>query len=124
MIYSKHLAEPWFTAIREGDKTVAGRLDRNDFSKMEIGDTIIWYNNDSGKTRKVKTKIIEITDYKNFREMLKNEGINNVLPGITNIEHGVGLYYMRYRSADEDKYGVIGIRFKMYEKIKKKIRKK
>ena len=43
MKYTKHLSEPWFTLIKLGIKTCEGRLNKGDFSKMKINDTIEFF---------------------------------------------------------------------------------
>ena len=52
-----------------------GRLNKGDFSKTVIGDTIEFYNNDERYT-------VEITDmkyYSTFKEMITIEKLKNVL---------------------------------------------
>ena len=39
--YKKHLSEPWFSLIKLKLKTVEGRLNKGDFSKMLVGDNIL-----------------------------------------------------------------------------------
>jgi len=41
--------------------------------------------------------------------MLKKEGIENVLPGVKNIEEGVQIYRQFYSEEREKKYGVVAI---------------
>ena len=79
--YEKGVQEPWFSLIKKGIKSVEGRLNKGDFSRMKIGDIVTWTNSikkiKSGKTkiinRKVKTKIIGIGNYSNFYQMIKVE---------------------------------------------------
>ena len=40
MKYNKHLSEPWFSLIKLGLKTCEGRLNKGEFSKMKVNDTI------------------------------------------------------------------------------------
>ena len=56
MEYKKHLSEPWFSLIKLNLKTVEGRLNKGDFSKMNIGDTIIFNKDFEYREIKVKYK--------------------------------------------------------------------
>lgn len=58
-----------------------------------------------------KTKIVGITKYKTFEDMIKNEGLKNTLPGYKRVDKGVNeVYYKYYTKQDEEKYGVIAIK--------------
>lgn len=106
--YSKHLSEPWFSLITVGLKTVEGRLNKGDFSKMEVGELIEWKNDDF-KERSIVTKIVGKKEYKSFKEYLEGEGLNKCLPGIPTLEHGLSVYYKYFTKEDEEKYGVVAI---------------
>jgi ASC-1-like (ASCH) protein len=106
--YSEHLSEPWFSLISLGLKTVEGRKNKGKFKEMKIGDVIEWYNNDF-KKRTVLTKIVKKTEYKTFEDYLTSEGLENCLPGIPSLEHGLSVYFKYYTKEDESQYGVIAI---------------
>ena len=40
-IYGKHLSNPWFTYVRQGKKFIEGRLNKKEWSNMEVGDYIL-----------------------------------------------------------------------------------
>lgn len=106
--YSENLSEPWFTLISLGLKTVEGRKNKGRFKDMKIGDMVEWHNNDF-LPRTVMTRITRKVEYSTFKEYLKTEGLNNCLPGMPDIEHGLSVYYKYYTKEDEKKYGVVAI---------------
>jgi ASC-1-like (ASCH) protein len=110
MIYEKHLSEPWFELILNGLKTVEGRLNKGSFCKMIPGDQLLFYN-DQGENFKVI--ITDIKHYKGFRQLLKKETLKKTLPGVKKIDDGVGIYRDFYSEKDEEKYGVLAIRFRL-----------
>lgn len=108
-IHKFHVSEPWFTLISLGLKTVEGRKNKGIFKEMKSGDIIEWENSDFGH-RSIQTKVVGKAVYKSFKEYLENEGLENCLPGITNIENGLAVYYRYYSKKDEAEYGVVAIR--------------
>ena len=114
-VFKKKVSEPWFTLIKKGKKTVEGRLDKGDFSEMEVGDVVIWSNGDDLKSKNIKTKIKKVTRYKTLYEMIKKERLKNVLPSpkIKTIQEGVNRVYrsppVNYTYEKEKKYGVLAI---------------
>ena len=111
IIYRKHLSQPWFREIFNGNKIFEGRLNKNDFSNMNIGDNIIFYN----ENNEFSVEIISIDNYKYFNDYLIDKTIEKCLPCdyIHSIEDGVNEYYKFYKKEDEEKYGVICIGMKI-----------
>lgn len=101
----KHLSEPWFTIIMLGLKTVEGRLNKGVFKELNVGDTITFYNDDV-IYREYKTKITKISYYDTFEEYLNKETLNDCLPGYTNIEDGLEVYYKYFTKEDERHYKI------------------
>jgi len=114
--YTKDLSEPWFTLVNCGKKTVEGRINQGSFEKMDVGDIIKWTNNiDLSTERSILTKIIDKIKYTTFEEYLIAEGLNNCLPGITNITQGLDVYFKFYNKEQEKEYGVIAFRLKVLD---------
>jgi ASC-1-like (ASCH) protein len=110
--YILHLSEPWFTLISLGLKTVEGRKNKGIFKEMKVGDIIQWTNDDFDN-RTVLTKIIKKVEYDTFSEYLNNEGLENCLPGMPSLEHGLSVYFKYYTKEDETNYGVIAIHLEL-----------
>ena len=99
---------PWFSFIKEGKKNVEGRLKKGKFLNLKKGEKILITNNDE----EIEFEIIDIFEYRTFREMLEQEGLNNVLPGINDINDGVSIYRQFYSEKDEIEKGVLAIKIK------------
>ncbi len=109
---NENLSEPWFSLISLGLKTVEGRKNKGKFKEMQVGDIVEWVNNDF-LPRKVYTKITGKSEYKTFAEYLENEGLDNCLPGIPSLEHGLSVYFKYYTKEDEAEFGVIAIKLEL-----------
>ena len=101
----KHLSEPWFSFVKQGVKTIEGRLNKGEFTK---GMTVEFWNEEASIT----CIVTEIVEYPSFREMLFWEGCPLVLPGVDSVEEGVSIYRMFYSRKDEKK-GVVAIRLEL-----------
>jgi ASC-1-like (ASCH) protein len=106
--YEVHVSEPWYTHIKEGRKTVEGRPKRKTFAEMQVGQTIKFFNKELNEN--FCAKIIEINEHKTFLDMIRSNGIENVLPEIRNLEEGVSVYRQYYDEEIESQYGVVGIK--------------
>ncbi|NJF25125.1 ASCH domain-containing protein [Thermococcus sp. Bubb.Bath] len=96
------LQEEYLKAITEGRKRIEGRLYDEKRQKIKPGDTIIFEN-------RLMCVVKDIRVYSSFREMLESEGIENVLPGVGDIEEGIRVYRKFYSEEKEKKYGVAAI---------------
>ena len=106
-----HVNEPWFSLIRDGVKKVEGRPKKGFFENIKEGDIILFFNIDKKTKRRqeVKVKVTKIAKYETFEEMLRTEGLGNVLPGERDIMRGVAVYRQWYDEQVEQQYGVVGI---------------
>jgi len=115
-IYRKHLSEPWFSLMAVGCKTIEGRLNRGEWTNIEEGDGIDWYNDDFGLKREFRTVIISKSIYKCFESYLYTKGLNKTLPTIENLEDGLKIYHMFYKPKEEEKYGVVALELQVVSK--------
>ncbi|WP_457753345.1 ASCH domain-containing protein [Thermococcus sp.] len=102
MEWEMGLQEEYLKLIAEGKKKIEGRLYDEKRRQIKPGDIIIFEG-------KLKVKVKDIRVYPSFREMLKKEGLENVLPGIKSIEEGVRIYRQFYTEEEEKKWGVAAI---------------
>ena len=110
------IKEPWFTLIKNKLKTKEGRLNKGMFSDLKVGSKITWMTrarNNNKRFKKVLTEVIEIKKFNFFKEMLREEGIQNVLPGFPSTKCGVELYHKYYKPYMEKKFGVVSITIKV-----------
>jgi ASC-1-like (ASCH) protein len=104
-----NVQNPWFNYIKEGHKTIEGRLNKGKFANLKVGDIVVWEN--AGK--KIRTKLTRIEHYKSFSDMIINEGLRNVLPGKKTLNDGINVYRGFYSEAKEAEYGVLAIQVKL-----------
>lgn len=110
--YSMYLKEPWFSLIMRGLKTVEGRKNKGIFQQMKVDDIVEWTNN-SITPRSVKTRITGKAVYPNFREYLETEGLDKCLPGISDMDDGLSVYYKYFTKEEEKEFGVVAIHLEL-----------
>ena len=101
-LYEINVQEPYYSYIVNGQKTVEGRLNKGKFSRMQVGDHLL-INNES------KFKVERKTNYDSFIEMVKAEGVENVVPDKKEIEEAANVYYNFFTKEQEREFGVVAI---------------
>jgi len=101
-----------------GQKTVEGRLGKQRFLELKVGDDISLREDvySEGKIiysieNRAKIKIDAVTKFDSFEQMLNQLGYTNAIPSAQNINDAVLQYREYYSENDENKYGVIGLSF-------------
>lgn len=107
--YSNHRAEPYFTFVKNGEKTIEGRLAKGEYAKLAVGDHIYVQNNQ--ETERVEVVVLRINRYPSFREMLQYEELSRVLPNATSIEQGIAIYRQFYTQSQEQEFGIVAFEF-------------
>jgi len=92
-------SEPWLSLIENGQKTVEGRLFKGIVEEFRVNDTIRFFNKMNGKEKSVTAKITKLTKYANFGDLLFNEKLYKVLPGLPNIKCGILVYSKLYKNS-------------------------
>ena len=111
MEYRIHVNDPWYSFLKNGEKTAEGRLQKGIYAKLKKGDIVIFFNK---KTEdEFKAEIVNVNKYETFKNMLEKEGLDNVLPGIDNVKDGVGVYRQFYDEEREQELGVVAIQIKV-----------
>lgn len=103
--FNTTVSEPWFTFIKNKQKTIEGRLNKGTFAQLKKGDIVKFLNgNDSCNVR-----IKKIQHYKSFEEYLTMEGLRRTLPLVKTIKEGCDIYYQYYTREQEQQYGILAI---------------
>ena len=97
----------YFWQIKDGQKTVEGRLAVGKIKQVTTGDIIRF---ECGPNH-IDVKVRQVIKYKSFQAMLDNEGLKNCLPDCANIQAGVRTYHSfpNYETL-APKFGVIALR--------------
>lgn len=84
------------------------------FQSWQEGDKIKFFSRRNSHI-KVSVKIVGKAHYKTFRQMLKAEGVEKVIPEISNIYEGERRYLKIPKYAEREKqYGVLAFRLKLF----------
>jgi ASC-1-like (ASCH) protein len=105
--WKNHRSEPYFTLMKNGGKTIEGRLRRGKYNRIAPGDHLSINNNE--ETDSFEAVVLKVTPYSTFRELLENEPFKKVLPNANNIEEDLKIYESFYTKDEEKKYGVVAI---------------
>lgn len=97
---------PWLNWIIDGRKKYEGRLNKNDWTNLIVGDIII-FNDGKNRNCSIKTKVTCLKYYDNFEIAFRELG-KELVPINDVTEHEVKELYNKYFSdSDIKKYGVI-----------------
>ncbi len=107
MNYHNHRAEPYFTLLKNGQKTVEARIRKGKYRNIKPGDQITVYDNK--ETDSVETVVKRVTIYKSIKDMLTSESIKELLPDVDSIYQGIRVYRQFYTPEQEKQYGVVAI---------------
>ena len=106
-VYYNHRQEPYFTFLKNGQKTVEGRLQKGWYANVEPGDHIIVQSEDEAD--RFETEVIAVRKYNSIEEMLTKEDIKKMLPDKNTIEEGVEVYQRFYTKDQEKEFGAVAI---------------
>jgi len=102
------IREPWFSDMLAGKKRVEGRLKRGAAASLKAGDTItIARSRPAGDTtehpgaRRYDTKVVRVTPYRSFAELVKKEGASTLFPGKKEEKEALEIYRQHSTEADE-----------------------
>ena len=101
-----NIQEPYYSLIVNGQKTIEGRLNKGKFASIQKDDILIL------APKNLEFKVITKNVYKSFQEMIKVEGVENVIPDKSDINEAVNVYYKFYTKEQEQKFGVVAIKIK------------
>jgi ASC-1-like (ASCH) protein len=110
-MYEISVKEPYFSYIKNKQKTIEGRLNTGKFSLFKKGEVLKIINGNEY----IIVKIRKLKKYSSFKEYLSFEGLKRTLPNIYTIKDGVNIYRQFYSKKDENEYGVLAIYMKRIE---------
>ncbi|KAE8076563.1 hypothetical protein FH972_015203 [Carpinus fangiana] len=101
-VHELHVQEPFFSQLKDGQKTIEGRCAVGDYNRIGSGSLILF-------NRCVVLEVQDVRRYASFSDMLGAETLANVLPGVETIEEGVQIYRKFYTEEKERSNGVLAI---------------
>lgn len=109
-----HLDEDIYNVIKTGTKNVEVRLNDEKRRNLKKGD-IIKFINRGDESQYIVAKIIDLSYYDNFEELIKYYDIENVYLKDYSKEDFINLLTRFYTLEDQQKYGVVAISFEVIE---------
>ena len=113
-----NLDRRWFDAIVAGLKTFEGKCLKNpDSTASQI--LRAWISNRDGRKivlvfkcddERIRKELLDITRHNSIRQMIEHHGLENALPGVSDLEEGLTIY-AKYYSLELEAPGVIGLVF-------------
>ena len=89
-----HIADPWYSYILSGIKTVEGRRGRpSKFAAHLASPYFVIFNEEMGEFKAV---LRGIRHYETLYDYLKKEGWQNVMPGLSSEGHVIDAYHGFY----------------------------
>jgi ASC-1-like (ASCH) protein len=103
-----HLAP--FERIQSGVQKIEARLNDEKRKGINLGDEIEFSLRDN-PDRKFKARVVELLKFPSFMELYSSRPLEEF--GSRNIEHLVSSTYKYYSKEEEQRYGVLGIKFEI-----------
>ncbi len=107
MKYHSHKAEPYFTFLKNGQKTIEGRARKGRYRNVRPGDEIVVLNEE--ETDRVETIVKRVTKYRSIEKMLTGESLKKLLPDVDTIDQGIEVYRKFYTPEQEQQFGMVAI---------------
>ncbi len=107
MKYHNHRAEPYFTFLKNGQKTIEGRVRKGWYAEVKPGDEIEVRNNE--ETESVQVVVTRVAKYDSIRSMLERESLKQLLPDVETVEQGIEVYRRFYTPEQEAEFGMVAI---------------
>ncbi|KKR21151.1 MAG: hypothetical protein UT48_C0012G0010 [Parcubacteria group bacterium GW2011_GWE2_39_37] len=108
VIHQMKLAKAPFEKIINGKKIIESRLFDEKRQRIKVGDLIEFVNNDD-QNIKITTKVLALYKYNSFEELFSN--FPPAYFGGDSKEYLIQEIHEFYSLADENEYGVVGIKF-------------
>ncbi len=106
--YSMRLMDKYFRAIKEGSKSVEGRIDKGIYAQIQQGDLIEFHSD--ATPNPITRQVQRVSRYGSFKKMLEDVGVDKCLPGIKSVEEGEKIYhgFPNYKKKAEER-GVLAL---------------
>ncbi|XP_011656730.1 uncharacterized protein LOC101215607 isoform X2 [Cucumis sativus] len=89
-----YIDEPFFTQLKDGQKTVEGKYALGKYDRLEPGMLII-------VNKCLVFEILDIHRYVSFSDMLESENLQSILPGVESIDEGLQILKSLNREDEE-----------------------
>lgn len=112
MLHEMKLQAKYFDYIKLGTKRIELRLNDEKRKEIKIGDKIEFLR-EPEKQEKMQVNVIGLINYNSFEELFKDFDISILSDSSMTKEELLNVLQKFYTIEDQDKYGVLGIRFEL-----------
>ena len=105
----KHVKNPWFTYIKEGEKTGLEFLCRGKALKIEKGDHIKLEH----RNEHVIVKVLGIYKHKDLENLFDRHSLKRTLPGVKSKKNGIDIYEKIFGKDKIREHGLIEVKVKL-----------
>lgn len=105
--YNNHRSEPYFTFVKNGQKTIEGRINKGEYRFVKPGDHIVVFNNE--ETDSVEVIVKDVRHYYSIKNMLDNEPLGKLLPNARTIDQAMDIYKQFYTDEQQKEFGVVAV---------------
>ena len=110
-IYRVPIAEPFYTQLERGHRTILVKVRLDRFAWMKPGDLVIFQNFD-GCRKKQFIKMVEYNEsYSNLERLIDHEDVGAILPNVSNKSYAYDVCREEIPIAREVDFGVVAIGF-------------
>ncbi len=106
--YHYKRVEPYFTFVRTGKKNIEVRLDKEKYSLIKTGDTVIVHNTDNPHET-YTAKVLDVRRYGSLIELFSSENLSKTLPNAKNTDEAIKIMRQFYSERSEKQYGALAI---------------
>jgi ASC-1-like (ASCH) protein len=109
--WRNHRKEPYFSFVRDGVKTVEGRLNKGKYSQIKPGDQIIVQSLDESESFAVV--VVDARKYPTIKDMLESEDLSKLLPDKKTLQEALEVYREFYTEDQEKEFGAVAIQVRL-----------
>lgn len=106
------LTEQPYHAVKNGSKTIEGRVKRGKFAEFKSGD-IVTVRRDfmrvGDEEGELRVKVVAMREYGNFAELCRQEEFQSVVPWVSTEVAAADTYSRFYTLDEQNRYGVVAI---------------
>ena len=106
-----HLDPDIFEIVKNGSKTVEVRLNDEKRRMLKIGDELIFINKNN-ENEIIESIVTDLKYYNNFEQLMEDYMVEEVYKTGVTKEWFLNLLQRFYNEEQQEKYGVVAIRFK------------
>lgn len=99
--------QQYFETIKSGVKNIEGRLAKDKYRLLNIGENVTFYNNE--RTEKIEKKVVSLRIYRTFKDAFRYENYQKAVPKSKSVNDAILVYEQFYSKSLQQQHGVVFI---------------